>query len=102
MLDLKLAVRSLLRRPWALASVGIALALAIAVQSVVTSVVAAVLWTPLPVAAPEQMVLIYGHSRASNTWVNISSPQLAALRHAGTFQDVSGFGRLQVAWQSDG
>jgi predicted permease len=102
MLDLKLAVRSLLRRPWALASVVLSLALAIAVQSVVTSVVAAVLWTPLPVPAPKEMVLIYGHSRMTNTWVNLATPQLEALRDAGVFQDVSGFGRLQIDWQSDG
>jgi predicted permease len=102
MLDLKLAIRSLLRRPWALASVVLSLALAIAVQSVVTSCVAAVLWTPLPVPAPRQMVLIYGHSRMTNAWVNIANPQLEALRHAGVFQDVSGFGRLQIGWQSNG
>ena len=102
MLDLKLAIRSLIRRPWALASVVLSLALAIAVQSVVTSCVAAVLWTPLPVPAPRQMVLIYGHSRMNNTWVNIASPQLDALRQTGVFQDVSGFVRLQIGWQSDG
>lgn len=102
MLDLKLAIRSLLRRPWALASVVLSLALAIAVQSVVTSCVAAVLWTPLPVPAPRQMVLIYGYGRMNNTWVSIANPQLDALRHAGVFQDVSAFGRLQVTWQSDG
>ncbi len=48
------------------------------------------------------MVLIYGHSRMTGTWVNIASPQLDALRHAGVFQDVSAFGRMQVSWQSDG
>jgi putative ABC transport system permease protein len=102
LLDLKLTIRSLARRPWAVAGIISSLALAIAIEIVVMSCVNAVLWRPLAVPNPEQMALIYGHSAMTGSWVNLAYLQLEALRKLEVFEDVAAFSRMQVRLEANG
>jgi predicted permease len=72
--DLRLAVRTLARRPAFSAVIVATLGLAIGANAAVFSLVDAILLRPLPVAAPERLVRIYAHFASGLDWSSISYP----------------------------
>ncbi len=100
LLELKLALRGLRRRPWAVAAAALSLALGFAAQIVVLSCANAVLWKPLPVPQPDRMVTIYGHSAMIGSLTNIARPQLERLAALDVFEGIAAFTRLQLVWES--
>jgi putative ABC transport system permease protein len=101
LLELKLAVRSLWRRPWAVAAAAVSLALGFAAQIVVLSCVNAVLWKPLAVPEPDRVVTIYGHSEMIGSLTNIAHPQLERLGTLDVFEAVAAFTRFHLVWEAD-
>jgi hypothetical protein len=101
LLELKLALRSLWRRPWAVAAAAISLALGFAAQIVVLSCVNAVLWKPLAVPEPDRVVTIYGHSEMIGSLTNIAHPQLERLAELDVFDGVAAFTRGHLVWESE-
>jgi predicted permease len=72
--DLRLAVRTLARRPGFSAAIVATLGLAIGANATVFSVVDAILLRPLPVAAPERLVRIFSHFSSGLDWSAVSYP----------------------------
>jgi putative ABC transport system permease protein len=101
LLELKLALRGLRRRPWAVAAAAVSLALGFAAQIVVLSCANAVLWKPLAVPEPDRVVTIYGHSTMIGSLTNIAHPQLERLAALDVFDGVAAFTRFHLIWESD-
>src|SRR5713101_4192415 len=79
--DLRLAVRSLRRRPLLFAVAASALALGIGASTAVFSVVDAVLLRPLPFAKAERLVMYWQSiPEASTPFVEVSYPHFRKLR----------------------
>jgi predicted permease len=72
--DLRLAARTLARRPGFSAVIVATLGLAIGANAAVFSFVDAILLRPLPVAAPEQLVRIYSRFASGLDWASVSYP----------------------------
>ncbi len=72
--DLRLALRTLRRRPAFSAVIVATLGLAIGANAAVFSFVDAILLRPLPVAAPERLVRIYSHFASGLDWASVSYP----------------------------
>ena len=100
-LELKLAMRGLRRRPWAVAAAAVSLALGFAAQIVVLSCANSVLWKPLAVPAPDRVVTIYGHSAMVGSLTNIAHPQLARLESLDVFDGMAAFTRLHLVLETD-
>ncbi|HLX07666.1 MAG TPA: ABC transporter permease [Thermoanaerobaculia bacterium] len=72
--DLRLALRTLARRPGFSAVIVATLGLAIGANAAVFSIVDALLLRPLPLAAPERLVRIYSHFASGLDWASVSYP----------------------------
>jgi hypothetical protein len=72
--DLRLALRTLARRPGFSAVIVVTLGLAIGANAAVFSFVDAILLRPLPLAAPERLVRIYSHFASGLDWASVSYP----------------------------
>jgi predicted permease len=72
--DLRLAFRTLARRPGFSAVIVATLGLAIGANAAVFSFVDAILLRPLPLAAPERLVRIYSHFASGLDWGSVSYP----------------------------
>lgn len=90
--DLRLAIRSLARRPAFVAVVVLTLALGIGANSAIFSVVNAVLLKPLPYREPERLALIWSRwSNFDKTWVS-EAEYLDYRRMDRLFVDVASWG----------
>jgi len=78
--DVRVAVRLYLRAPMFTVTVLVILALAIGVNSAIFSVVNAILFRPLPVERPDQLVDIYGRESNSSAHETSSYPNYIAYR----------------------
>ncbi len=95
LLDLRLVLRSLARRPGFFAVVVLTLALGIGANTAVFSVINAVLRKPLPYRAPEELTLIWSR------WTNFDKTWLSDAE----FLDYEGLSRLfqsAAAWSENG
>ena len=90
--DVRLAIRTLLRRPGFCAVVVLTLALGIGANSAIFSVVNAVLLKPLPYRAPEQLALIWSRwANFDKTWLS-EAEYLDYQKMDRVFQNVAAWG----------
>src|SRR5262249_13139687 len=102
--DLRYALRTLLARPAFAAVAVVTLALGIGANVAIFSLVSGVLLKPLPLADPEQLVVIWDtHPSLPVPFMVVSPPRLIAWRHADrVFENVGGFFATQMTLSESG
>lgn len=104
--DLRYAVRGLRRSPGYTLVALLTLALGIGVNSAIFGLVNAVLFRPLPVDHPDQLVDIYGHTATSNThdtnsWLNYADYRAQTQTLSGLVGYSNFFAHASVEGSSD-
>lgn len=104
--DLRYGLRSLLRAPGFTAVAVVTIALGIGVNSTIFSLVNAVLFRPLPVESPEELVDIYGRSVTSSDHGTHSYPNFVDYREqtetlSGVMAFTNFFANLSIAGSSE-
>jgi predicted permease len=96
--DLRYALRWLRRAPgFTLAAIA-SFAIGIGFNTALFSVVDAVLFRPLPVRAPEELVNIYTSGSDGDPWITSSYPDLVDVRSANVvFTDIAGYSPMLAA-----
>ncbi|HEX2444157.1 MAG TPA: ABC transporter permease [Vicinamibacterales bacterium] len=98
MQDLKYALRWLRRSPGFTAAAVASLAIGIGFNTALFSVVDAVLFRPLPVRAPDELVNVYTSGSDGEPWNTTSYPDFLDLREQnGIFTDVLGYSPMFAA-----
>ncbi|MFW6079429.1 MAG: ABC transporter permease [Gemmatimonadota bacterium] len=93
--DLRLAARTLVRRPGFAVTAALTLALGIGATTLIFSVIDGVLLRPLPYADVDRVAIV------SNTWVDyeqtwLSEPELLDYREAQSFEELAAFANTAV------
>ncbi|MDH3733013.1 MAG: ABC transporter permease [Gemmatimonadota bacterium] len=104
--DVRYGVRSLLRAPAFTAVAIITIALGIGVNSTIFSLVNAVLFRPLPVDSPEELVDVYGHtatssSHDSNSYLNFVDYREQTETLSGLMAYTNFFANLSIGGSSE-
>jgi putative ABC transport system permease protein len=95
--DLKYAIRSLLRNPLFAAAAVLTLALGLGANTAIFSTIDAVLFRPLPVPEPDQLVALYPYNRKTSRYVSASWPELDYFsRHSTRLRSLSAYARVPL------
>ena len=96
--DLRYAFRTLLARPGFTAVVIVTLGLGIGTNSAIFTLVNAIIFKPLPVHAPEELVNIYVSTIDGSRYSALSYPDLGELEERrDLFAEVVGYGGLMAS-----
>ena len=101
--DIRLALRSIAKRPLFAIAVTLTLGLGIGVNSGVFGLVNAVMFAPLPVARPSELLNIYTMDSTGTRFGATSYPDYAWIRdQARSFRDVFGYSGLMTTIRGNG
>ncbi len=96
--DIRHGVRSLLRAPAFTVAAVLTLGLGIGANGAMFALANGILWQPLPVRDPDELVVLFAHHRASGTWSDLTRLDVERLRaRREVFAGVIGYEPAPVA-----